>query len=138
QKMLDQNSCLDLDIHNRLKTNYAQQIRFDQLLESALLQDVALHTEIGGALALKGPDGQQLMLTAVPFKHFSPTPQLDEARHRIALLITDKNQHYSLSKAYLQQCYRLSNREFELCELLLNAYKLEEIAEHCGITLSSV
>ncbi|MCO8090177.1 LuxR C-terminal-related transcriptional regulator [Acinetobacter pseudolwoffii] len=137
QQMIQQSSCLDLDRHNHLKTHPSQQA-LEQLLASALLQDVALHTEIGGALALKGPDGQQLMLTAVPFKHFSPTPQLDEARHRIALLITDKNQHYSLSKAYLQQCYRLSNREFELCELLLNAYKLEEIAEHCGITLSSV
>src|SRR5690606_26358134 len=138
QQMMGAQRCLELDLHNRLKTSPSDQQALEQLLASALLQDVALHTEIGGALALKGPDGQQLMLTAVPFKHFSPTPQLDEARHRIALLITDKNQHYSLSKAYLQQCYRLSNREFELCELLLNAYKLEEIAEHCGITLSSV
>ncbi|MCP5773826.1 hypothetical protein NL389_28825, partial [Klebsiella pneumoniae] len=57
QKMLDQSSCLDLDIHNRLKTNYAQQIRFDQLLESALLEDTTIQTEVGGVFALSDGAG---------------------------------------------------------------------------------
>lgn len=62
----------------------------------------------------------------------------DAGQHQISVFLTDKHQHYALSKAYLQQSYHLSKREFELCELLLNGCKLEEIAEHCGVTLSSV
>ena len=64
--------------------------------------------------------------------------QFSEAQHQIAVFMTDKNRHYSLSRAYLQQAYQLSKREFDLCELLINGYKLEEIATKCGITLSSV
>ncbi|QIC78391.1 helix-turn-helix transcriptional regulator [Acinetobacter indicus] len=138
QKMLDQSSCLDLDIHNRLKTNYAQQVRFDQLLESALLEDTTIQTEVGGVLALSDGAGSQFMLTVVPFKKLRNMQHLQSAQHQIALFMTDKNQHYSLSRAYLQQCYQLSKREFDLCELLINGYKIEDIAEQCGITLSSV
>lgn len=138
QKMLDQSSCLDLDIHNRLKTNYSQQIRFDQLLESALLEDTTIQTEVGGVLALSDGAGSQFMLTVVPFKKLRNMQHLQSAQHQIALFRTDKNQHYSLSRTYLQQCYQLSKREFDLCELLINGYKIEDIAEQCGITLSSV
>ena len=113
--MLDQSSCLDLDIHNRLKTNYAQQIRFDQLLESALLEDTTIQTEVGGVLALSDGAGSQFMLTVVPFKKLRYMQHLQSAQHQIALFMTDKNQHYSLSRTYLQQCYQLSKREFDLC-----------------------
>lgn len=78
------------------------------------------------------------MLTVVPFKKLKEMQQLAEARHQVALFLTDRNQYYSLSKAYLQQSYQLSKREFDLCEFLINGYKLEEIARKCGITLSSV
>ncbi|MCP5773827.1 hypothetical protein NL389_28830, partial [Klebsiella pneumoniae] len=77
------------------------------------------------------------MLTVVPFKKLRYMQHLQSAQHQIALFMTDKNQHYSLSRTYLQQCYQLSKREFDLCELLINGYKIEDIAEQCGITLSS-
>ena len=138
QKMLDQSSCLDLDMHNRLKAASGQQTRLDQLLESALLEDAAIHTEAGGVLALSDTTDAQLMLTVVPFKKLRNMQHLQSAQHQVALFMTHKNQHYSLSRAYLQQCYQLSKREFDLCELLINGYKIEDIAEQCGITLSSV
>ncbi|MGE8538123.1 MAG: LuxR C-terminal-related transcriptional regulator [Acinetobacter sp.] len=138
QNMIHQSSCLDLDAHNHLKTHPAQQARFDQLLESALLDDTTAQTEVGGVLALSDNTGSQLMLSILPFNKLRNIQSLEIDQHQIALFITDKNQHYSLSKAYLQQCYHLSKREFDLCELLINGYKLEDIAEQCGITLSSV
>lgn len=138
QNMIHQSSCLDLDAHNHLKTHPAQQARFDQLLESALLDDTTAQTEVGGVLALSDNTGSQLMLSILPFKKLRNIQSLEIDQHQIALFITDKNQHYLLSKAYLQQCYHLSKREFDLCELLINGYKLEDIAEQCGITLSSV
>ncbi|MBF4521422.1 helix-turn-helix transcriptional regulator [Acinetobacter towneri] len=138
QRMMEQGSCLDLDLHNRLKTNIGDQSRLDQLLSSALLGRSVTNTDVGGVLALSDQKGRQLMLTVVPFSHLKNVQQQDVGQHHVAVLMTDKNQHYTLSKAYLQQSYQLSKREFELCELLVNGYKLEEIAEHCGITLSSV
>ncbi|WP_216934097.1 MULTISPECIES: LuxR C-terminal-related transcriptional regulator [unclassified Acinetobacter] len=138
QKMLDQSSCLDLDMHNRLKIKHGQQIRLDQLLESALLEDATSQTEVGGVLALSNGTGRQFMLTVVPFKKLRNIQHLQSTQHQIALFMTDKNQHYSLSRAYLQQCYQLSKREYDLCELLINGYKIEDIAGQCGLTLSSV
>lgn len=138
QQMIQQSSCLDLDRHNHLKTHPSQQARLDQLLESALLDATTVQAEVGGVLALSDSTGAQLMLTIVPFKKLRNMQPLQADQHQIALFMTDKNQHYSLSRAYLQQCYHLSKREFDLCELLINGYKLEDIAEQCGITLSSV
>ena len=125
-------------MHNRLKTLVGDQERLDRLLSSALLEDTSMSSEIGGVLALQDSKGQQLMLTVVPFKRLKKMQQFSEAQHQIAVFMTDKNRHYSLSRAYLQQAYQLSKREFDLCELLINGYKLEEIATKCGITLSSV
>ncbi|WP_180076033.1 helix-turn-helix transcriptional regulator [Acinetobacter sp. YH12106] len=138
QQMIHQSSCLDLDRHNHLKIHPSQQARLDQLLESALLDATTVQAEVGGVLALSDSTGSQLMLTIVPFKKLKNMQPLQADQHQIALFMTDKNQHYSLSRAYLQQCYHLSKREFDLCELLINGYKLEDIAEQCGITLSSV
>lgn len=138
QQMIQQSSCLDLDRHNHLKIHPSQQARLDQLLESALLDATTVQAEVGGVLALSDSTGSQLMLTIVPFKKLRNMQLLQADQHQIALFMTDKNQHYSLSRAYLQQCYHLSKREFDLCELLINGYKLEDIAEQCGITLSSV
>ena len=137
QSMIGASACLDLDMHNRLKTFAGDQERLERLLSSALLEDNTPR-EIGGVLAVQDQKGQQLMLTVVPFKRLKKMQQFPEAQHQVALFMTDKNQYYSLSKAYLQQSYQLSKREFDLCELLINGYKLEEIAEKCGITLSSV
>ncbi|WP_168394994.1 helix-turn-helix transcriptional regulator [Acinetobacter indicus] len=138
QSMLQHDSCLDLDLYNRLKTHAYDQNRLDQLLHSALLGQSALNADVGGVLALSDAKGQQLMLTIVPFSKLKNMQHQNAGQHQIAVFLTDKHQHYALSKAYLQQAYQLSKREFELCELLVNGYKLEEIAEHCGITLSSV
>ncbi|MCO8089098.1 LuxR family transcriptional regulator [Acinetobacter indicus] len=138
QSMIEHDSCLDLDLYNRLKTHAYDQSRLDQLLNSALLGQSALNADVGGVLALSDAKGQQLMLTIVPFSKLKNMQHQDAGQHQIAVFLTDKHQHYALSKAYLQQAYQLSKREFELCELLLNGCKLEEIAEHCGVTLSSV
>ena len=97
-----------------------------------------MNADVGGVLALSDAKGRQLMLTIVPFSKLKNMQHQDAGQHQIAVLLTDKHQLYALSKAYLQQAYQLSKREFELCELLLNGCKLEEIAEHCGVTLSSV
>lgn len=138
QKMMEQDSCLDLDLHNRLKTHACNQSHLDQLLNSALLKQPALNTDVGGVLALRDNKGRQLMLTIVPFTKLKDMQQQNAGKHHIAVFITDKHQHYTLSKSYLQQSYQLSKRELDLCKLLLNGYKLEKIAEQCGITLSSV
>ena len=138
QSMIEHDSCLDLDLYNRLKTHAYDQSRLDQLLNSALLGQSALNADVGGVLALSDAKGRQLMLTIVPFSKLKNMQHQDAGQHQIAVFLTDKHQLYALSKAYLQQAYQLSKREFELCELLLNGCKLEEIAEHCGVTLSSV
>lgn len=138
QSMLEHDSCLDLDLYNRLKTHAYDQSRLDQLLHSALLGQSALNADVGGVLSLSDAKGQQLMLTIVPCSKLKNMQHQNARQHQIAVFLTDMHQHYALSQAYLQQAYQLSKREFELCELLLNGYKLEEIAEHCGITLSSV
>ena len=138
QSMIEHDSCLDLDLYNRLKTHAYDQSRLDQLLNSALLGQSALNADVGGVLALSDLKGRELMLTIVPFSKLKNMQHQDAGQHQIAVFLTDKHQLYALSKAYLQQAYQLSKREFELCELLLNGCKLEEIAEHCGITLSSV
>ena len=138
QSMIEHDSCLDLDLYNRLKTHAYDQSRLDQLLNSALLGQSTLNADVGGVLALSDAKGRQLMLTIVPFSKLKNMQHQDAGQHQIAVFLTDKHQLYALSKAYLQQAYQLSKREFELCELLLNGCKLEEIAEHCGVTLSSV
>lgn len=138
QSMIEHDSCLDLDLYNRLKTHAYDQSRLDQLLHSALLGQSALNADVGGVLSLSDEKGRELMLTIVPFSKLKNMQHQDAGQHQIAVFLTDKHQLYALSKAYLQQAYQLSKREFELCELLLNGCKLEEIAEHCGITLSSV
>lgn len=138
QSMIETSTCLEMDIHNRLKTPVGDQERLERLLSSALLEETSMLSEIGGVLALQDSKMQQLMLTVVSFKRLKKMQQFSEAQHQIAVFMTDKNRHYSLSRAYLQQAYQLSKREFDLCELLINGYKLEEIAAKCGITLSSV
>lgn len=52
--------------------------------------------------------------------------------------MTETEQKYYLAADFLKQQYHLSNREIELCEVLINGYKFEEIAEHCKLTLNSV
>jgi len=138
QSMIEASTCLEMDIHNRLKTPVGDQERLERLLSSALLEETCMPSEIGGVLALQDSKMHQLMLTVVSFKRLKKMQQFSEAQHQIAVFMTDKNRHYSLSRAYLQQAYQLSKREFDLCELLINGYKLEEIAAKCGITLSSV
>ena len=66
--MIEASTCLEMDIHNRLKTPVGDQERLERLLSSALLEETSMPSEIGGVLALQDSKMQQLMLTVVSFK----------------------------------------------------------------------
>ena len=54
------------------------------------------------------------------------------------IFVTETNQHQSLSQDYLTQKYKLSKREFEVCELFLKGLSLDQIAAEMDITYGSI
>lgn len=45
---------------------------------------------------------------------------------------------YQLADTFLKQHYKLTTREYELCQLFVNRMSLEQAAQHMGLTKSSV
>ncbi|WP_104500236.1 helix-turn-helix domain-containing protein [Acinetobacter indicus] len=139
QETLNRSSLIELDRYNRLKVGRGFQAKLDQLIEGAGSDLSQWNKEPGGVIELTAADQSTLMLTVIPFNlsQLKNTEGLPEQAY-VAVFVTETGQKYYLAKDYLKQQYHLSNREVELCEVLINGYKLEEIAEHCKLTLSSV
>jgi DNA-binding CsgD family transcriptional regulator len=143
QNILEQYTAISLDQLNRLKVPAAYQAQLEQYIQSALFQHAeAEHLDdyAGGVLALPiNLAKQSLMMSVVPFAsvwHHMPYDQLIE--QKVAIFLTEPEKSYQLAHAFLKQNYQLSNREIRICELFLNGYNLEAIAQECSLTLSSV
>ncbi|MHA3890940.1 helix-turn-helix transcriptional regulator [Acinetobacter sp. GXMZU3951] len=143
QNILEQYTAISLDQRNRLKVPAAYQAQLEQYIQSALFQHAeAEHLDdyAGGVLALPiNPAKQSLMMSVVPFAsvwQHMPYDQLIE--QKVAIFLTEPEKSYQLAHAFLKQNYQLSNREIRICELFLNGYNLEAIAQECSLTLSSV
>ena len=50
----------------------------------------------------------------------------------------EAGQKYYLNHKHLKQNYNLTKRELELCELFVNGMNLEQLAQHMGLTRSSI
>ena len=78
---------------------------------------------------------QSLMLTVVPLSDVISINA--NQQQRVAIFLTESSERHQLAEQFVKDRYGLSNRELQLCELFLNGLNLEQIAEHCGISLQS-
>lgn len=132
QHLMKKSKCLLLDQHNHLKIH--KQHELDEILQRTLRSSGHEIDRVGGILSLGDASGGHLMLSVMPFLAI----QQSFPHSKIALVLTDQNQKYTLPFIYLKQKYQISKREFQLCECLVNGYKFEEIAIELGISLNSV
>ncbi|MCH7336939.1 helix-turn-helix transcriptional regulator [Acinetobacter sp. NIPH 2699] len=147
QKIIEKSKLIQIDQFNRIKILKEFQMELNQYIQSALFYDQLQSdlsqleaSSIGGVLALIDKQSEQkLMLSVVPFaKILYQTKAGEQIFRKAAIFITETNQYIELAAVYLKQAYMLSNREVQICELFVNGYNLEEIAEQRGLTLNSV
>lgn len=144
QGILETNPELGLDHLNRLKAASTDQAKLDQYIASALFQysSATDHVDIpaGGVLVIpSAKKSQAMMVSVVPFSSvWQNIANQQQTEHKVAVFLTEPNQHRQLASAFLKQHYQLSQREVKICELFINGYNLEAIAEECTLTLSSV
>lgn len=147
QKVIEKSKLIKIDQFNRITTLKESQVQLNQYIQSALFYDQVKAdltqfdaSAIGGVLTLTDRGSEQkLMLSVVPCAKVLPQTKVGEQiSQRVAIFITETNQYIELATVYLKQSYMLSNREIQICELFVNGFKLEEIAEQSGLTLSSV
>lgn len=126
------------DQYNRLKVPHAFQDKLSALIQSALFQQNLIgQVEAGGVLGVFDvAQEQSLMLTVVPLSRMNSGVYLSQPK-QAAVFITDSCGHHQLASEFLLDLYALTKRELQMCELFLNGLNLEQIAEHCGISLQS-
>ena len=136
--MIAESSVLILDRYNQLKTISQFQTQLNQYITGALIQLDTNLSDVGGVIALKEhEDNQPLMLTIVPFSYVPDCGEYRGQEQKVAIFMTDPSQSHHLAVSYLKQVYGLSLRELEICERFINVSDIAEIAQHCGITLST-
>ncbi len=137
RQILERSSLLRPDRCNRLKVTPAAQGKLEALIQSALFKKNLLSPhDTGGVLGLHQPAKEQsLMLTVVPLSDVISINA--NQQQRVAIFLTESSERHQLAEQFVKDRYGLSNRELQLCELFLNGLNLEQIAEHCGISLQS-
>lgn len=131
QKILKNTEILTLNKNNHLKTLKNQQFHLNQLIHNALFSESDILNRAGGVLALEHMNrAESLLLSIFPFNQCHKLDQSPKAM----IFISQTNQKQYLSHDYLTQRYKLAKRELVFCELFLNGYKLEQIAEEMTIT----
>jgi DNA-binding NarL/FixJ family response regulator len=144
QRILETCQELSLDHFNRLKAVTPYHAQLEQYLASARFQDSSpthhqgIHA--GGVLAIQSAQKSQvLMVSVVPFSSvWQNLPNQQQIEQKVAVFLTEPDKHYQLAGDFLKQHYQLSQREVEICQLFVDGYNLEAIAEECTLTLSSV
>ncbi|HEX5381777.1 MAG TPA: helix-turn-helix transcriptional regulator [Acinetobacter sp.] len=144
QRILETCQELSLDHFNRLKAVTPYHVQLEQYLSSARFQDSSSthHQGIhaGGVLAIQSAQKSQvLMVSVVPFSSvWQNLPNQQQIEQKVAVFLTEPDKHYQLAGDFLKQHYQLSQREVKICQLFVDGYNLEAIAEECTLTLSSV
>lgn len=134
RRILENTELLKLDRNNQLKTSKNFQLKLDDFIQGALLKHRCSDQPSGGVLALfDDHEESSLMLSILPFSE-----PFNLNAKKIMILVTETNQHQSLSQDYLTQKYKLSKREFEVCELFLKGLSLDQIAAEMDITYGSI
>ena len=138
RQILEHSSLLRPDIYNRLKVTSTAQGKLEALIQSALFKKNLLSQhDTGGVLGLhESTKEQSLMLTVVPLSEVVSINS--NQQQRVAIFLTESSERHQLAEQFVRDRYGLSNRELQVCALFLNGLNLEEIAEHCGISLQSV
>ena len=139
RQLLERSSLLWPDQYNRLKVLTGFQDKLNELVHSALFQSAVSHSgELGGVLGIyDSAQGKSLMLTVAPLSSIDYAHQMAQ-QQRIAIFITESSCRHQLAEEFVKQRFGLTKRELQICELFLNGLNLEEIAEHCSISLQSV
>ncbi|MCH7336514.1 LuxR C-terminal-related transcriptional regulator [Acinetobacter sp. NIPH 2699] len=139
-QILEHSSLLFPDQYNRLKTLLHFQNQLNEAIDSALYPQVTANTfQYGGVIGLyEQPQDTPLMLTVVPLSNVKLAAISDISHQRVAVFLTETSKQKLLAKPFMHDCYGLSKRELQICELFLNGYNLEQIAEYCEISLQTV
>lgn len=139
-QILEHSSLLFPDQYNRLKTLLHFQNQLNDAIESALYPQTMLNTfQHGGVIGLyEQPQDAPLMLTIVPLAKVGLASRSDILQSRVAVFLTETSKQKLLAKSFMHDSYGLSKRELQMCELFLNGYNLEQIAEYCEISLQTV
>lgn len=135
ESIIAKNSEFEIDQSHQLKLGRDYQAKFTQLLHSSCIaQDVEA---IGGVMRVQDQKGHSVMLTIVPFR----SNTLDcavLASHETVIYLTDQYQRHILSQSYLIQSYKLTKREIDLCEALINGDTPEQIAQRHQLSIHSI
>ncbi len=142
EHLLAANSCLRVTAHHQLVATAAAD---DALLQQALT-DARLasnrdrHARQGGAM-LALPRREQrspLMLTVAPLSELAGYQELGRDGIVTALFISDPESGRHLAREHLQDAYRLSEREIDICQAFLDIPSTSSVAERCGIADSTL
>ena len=139
-KILEKSALLYPNQFNHLKTNTRFQAQLDQYIDSALYQQKSVNViDCGGVLGLyENEQDHPLMLTVVPLSKMPQWGVHHIAQPHVVVFLTERSQQRQLAKQFMHNTYDLSKRELQLCELFLNGLELDEIAQHCDISIQSV
>lgn len=137
QALLEQSKLFEFDQKNRLLVRRDQQAKFEKTVQSALFKRQDTHQDIGGVLELKAKNGQDYMLSITPLSSIQHLIQIEQGAFAV-LFLSEKQQQYSLSSAYLKENFALTTRECDMCARFVNGANMEDIAAQCSLTISSV
>lgn len=134
--VLESSSILALDNFNRLKTVNKDQALLNTYILGALFQSSKVQDAlpIGGVLGLEKDTHKNLMLSIVPISKLDHLGVTSIHENKVAIFITEPHDRRQLANTYMQQLYKLTKRELEICEFFVNGCDLKEIAQQCEIT----
>lgn len=134
--------------HDSLRVTQRAELQAADPLHDAQLQALLRHAISTGqreAIAAVSENviglmaGQKLlMLTVTPLSEMTGYCELTSDGVAAAVFLTDPAARHTLSRKLLQESYRLSERECELCEAFVNHASFEGAATACGLSLASV
>lgn len=137
QKILDKNKLFEFDQFNKISVHKKDQLKFEKILNN-ILNPTINHFDLNGFLSLTNVQNEKFMLTISPFHHKDAFLTKNLNKKFATIFITKTNEKYHLAISYLKEQYGLSPRECEICNLFVNGFNFDEIAESCHLTMSSV
>ena len=139
QQMLKYSKIFEFDAQNKIYPAKQFQKKFDQMVHTAKMDANTQYQDIGGVIALENEQGQQFMVTVIPFSSVNALAHLtDQNQNYVVLAISDIEQRYTLATSFLKERYGLSVRECSICEMFVNGWNLEKIALQSSLSINSV
>lgn len=139
QKILESSKLFEFDQNNRISVQRHQQSQFEKILRQSISKQINSF-QLNGFMSLKSETGEDFLVTVSPFpNHALLNEQALEGQDSFAaIFITKSNERYQLAIPYLQEVFGLTKRESEICELFVNGFDFQDIANFCNLSISSV